>query len=241
MLEEPKNSVLQSYKEPLRFKLMAVKNETVWGYHTVSVWGSCGSAGGQEKVKIFWKWRLHRWQIPLSVQMRLSKTKQPLSQRTKTNFPRIQPFLLPPFPQLLVHCQLAAPSALSSLWFSEKIASAACCCFPALATLLLQWTLHLPFPCSHSYSSFPASWFHPQFAVSCAVRAKDAASPYKTWLIHTSELTKLIASGVYSSQQHQARPVPLMIQFQSYVLPTAFAGLLLVFCDNLHLLHWDLL
>lgn len=145
MLEEPRNSVLQSYKEPLSFKLMAVKNETVWGYHTVSVWGSCGSTGGQEKVKIFWKWRLHRWQIPLSVQMRLSKTKQPLSQRTKTNFPRIQPFLLPPFPQLLVHCQLAAPSAPCG---SQKRS-----CL-LLAVVSQPW---LPYSCSeHCISLTPA-------------------------------------------------------------------------------------
>lgn len=112
-LEEPKNSALESYKEPWHFKLMAEKNSTVWGYHTVSVWGSCSFTVGQEKVKIFWKWRVHRWQIPLSVQMRLSKPKQPLSQRKKTNFPQIQPLLLPPFPLLLVHCQLTASSASS--------------------------------------------------------------------------------------------------------------------------------
>lgn len=84
-----------------------------WGDCTVSVWSSCCSTVGHEKVKIFWKWCLHRWQIPLSVQIRLSKTKQPLSQRKKTNFPRIQPFFLPPFPQLLVQCQLTTSSALT--------------------------------------------------------------------------------------------------------------------------------
>lgn len=237
MSEEPKNSVLQNYKEPQHFKPMAVKTETALCCHTVSVWGSCCSTHGQEKVKIFWKWRLHRWQIPLSVQMRLSKTKQPLSQGKKTNFPRIQPFLLPPFPQLLVHCQLTASSALSSLWFSEKIVFAACCCFPAPVTLLLPWTLYPtfpcsrtlypPFPCSHSYFSLLPSWFHPQFAVSCTVQAKDTTSPYKTWLIHTSELTKLIASGFFSSWQHQAKPILLMIQFKIYVLPAAFSDLLI--------------
>lgn len=176
MLEEPKNSVLQSYKEARRFKPVAVKNETALGCRTVTVCGSCCSTLGQEKVKIFWKWRLHRWQIPLSVQMRLSKTKQPLSQRKKTNFPRIQPFLLPPFPQLLVHCQLTASSALSSPWFSEKIMFAARCCLLAPVTLLSPRMLYPPFPCPHSYFSLLPSWFHPQFAISCAVQARHCLS-----------------------------------------------------------------
>lgn len=113
MSEKLKVSVSQGYKDPWCFKLMVVKNESDWSYCTVSVWSSCCSTVSQEKVNIFWKWHLHRWQIPLSVQIRLSKTKQPLSQRKKTNFPRIQPFFLPPFPPLLVHCQLTTSSALT--------------------------------------------------------------------------------------------------------------------------------
>lgn len=136
---------------------MAVKNETVWGYRTVSVYSGCCSTVGQEKVKIFWKWRLHRWQIPLSVQMRLSKPKQPLSQRKKTNFPRIQPFLLPPLPQLLVHCQLAASSALGSLCFSKKIIFAARCCFPAPAYPTLAVDITFPFPLL-SFLLFPLAF-----------------------------------------------------------------------------------
>lgn len=158
---------------------------------------------GHEKVKIFWKWCLHRWQIPLSLQMRLSKSKQPLSQRKKTNFPRIQPFLLPPFPQLLVHCQFSA--SFSSLWFSEKIMLAVCCCFPALVTVLLQHMLHPSF--SDIIPSFLFCLYDPipslQYHTHCS---EDTTSPYKTWLIHTSELLKLIAWRVFSSWWLQAKP-----------------------------------
>lgn len=152
-LEEVKDSVWQSYKEPWGFKLTAVKNEPLWAA-SQSV---CEAAAAPQLVRKRLRFSgsgvstdgkflfLFKWDC--------SKTKQPLSQRKKTNFPRIQPFLLPPFPQLLVHCQLTASSALSSLWFSEKITCAACCCFLAPVTLLLPWTLHLPFPCSHSWLS----------------------------------------------------------------------------------------
>lgn len=190
-----------------------------------------------EKVKIFWKWCLHRWQIPLSLQMRLSKSKQSLSQRKKTNFPRIQPFLLPPFPQLLVHCQFSA--SFSSLWFSEKIMLAVCCCFPALVTVLLQHMLHPSFPWYHSSFSLLPLWLHPKFAISHSSR--DTTSPYKTWLVHTSELLKLMAWRFFSSWWLQAKPILLVIQCQIYILPPPFSDLLLFFCDNLHLLYWDLL
>lgn len=144
-LEELKVSVSQSYKDPWHFKLMILKNESDWGYCIVSVWSSCCSTVGQKKVKIFWKWCLHRWQIPLSVQMRLSKTKQPLSQRKKTNFPRIQPFLLPPFPQLLVHCQLTASSALTPSGSQKR----------SHLLLAVDSQPRLPYSCSEHYIPLP--------------------------------------------------------------------------------------
>lgn len=240
MLEEPKDSVWQRYKERWGFKLTAVKNEPALGCLTVGVWGSCCSTVGQEKVKIFWKWRLHRWQIPLSVQMRLSKTKQPLSQRKKTNFPRIQPFLLPPFPQLLVHCQLTASSALSSLSFSEKIVFAACCCFPAPVTLLFPWTLHLPFPCSHSWFSLLTFCPIPSLPYHVLFKQKTLPLPVKPDSFTPLNLQSYCLRS-FLSWRHQAKTILLMIQFQIYVLPAAFSDLLMFFCYYLHLLQWDLL
>lgn len=148
MAGELKVSVSQGHKDPWCFKPMVVKNENGWGECTVSVWSSCCSTVGQEKVKIFWKWCLHRWQIPLSVQIRLSKTKQPLSQRKKTNFPRIQPFFLPPFPQLLIHCQFTTCSALTPSGSQKRL-----CLLLAVDSqpcLPYSCSEHSPSPCSHS-------------------------------------------------------------------------------------------
>lgn len=159
MLEEPKVSVSQGYKDPWRFKLMVVKHESVWGYCTVSVWRSCCSTVSQEKVKIFWKWCLHRWQIPLSVQIRLSKTKQPLSQRKKTDFPRIEPFLLPPFPQLLVHCQLTSPSALTPSSSQKR----------SYLLLAVDSQPQLPCSCSEHYIPLLPALIPLNFVVPCPV------------------------------------------------------------------------
>lgn len=191
---------------------------------------------GHEKVKIFWKWCFHRWQIPLSLQMRLSKSKQPLSQRKKTSFPPIQPFLLPPFPQLLIHCQFTASSVFSSLWFL-------CVLFGAGSQpwLLHSYSLLHPLFSSHSNFFLLPLWLQLQFTVSY-IQVRDTTLPYKTWFIHTSELINLIAWGFFPSWRFRAKPALLMIQLQIYVQPTSFSNVPFFFpCDNIHLFHWYLL
>lgn len=219
MSEELKLSVSQGYKDSWCFKLMVVKNESGWGYCIVSVWSSFCSTVGQEKVKIFWKWCLHRWQIPLSVQIRLSKTKQPLSQRKKTNFPRIQPFFLPPFPQLLVHCQLTTSSALTPSGSQKRL------CL-LLAVDSQPWLLY---SCSEHYIPLlPAlipTFFLLPLQYHVLFEQKMQPLPKKS---DSFTLKKLIASGVYSSQQHQAKSLFLMIQFQiclQFFCRSSFASL----------------
>lgn len=141
---------------------------------------------GHEKVKIFWKWCFHRWQIPLSLQMRLSKSKQPLSQRKKTSFfHQFNPFFFHHF----LSCWFTASSLhpQSSASFGSYV-----CCLPLFPSPSYCTLTGCYISFSPLIPTFSVDFMTPTPACSI-IHSRDATFPHKTWFIHTSELINLIA------------------------------------------------